>query len=187
MVTNINKHFAKGTTLLLLACKIKSWGVVKTILKLNPEKYASLFKTPGAQQKHPLYHQDDSKSSCLLLALEDGQLDICEKIVDIVDVYTLRCIHIVEDKNISTYVEDKIKNGDEELKDLRKRINEKLGKNCDKKKIKKKTQNNISCDFEGCYLKFPDEKIPHSTFYSGPKSDGFSSTIWITRLTPMIS
>ena len=32
---NISKHFAKNTTLLHLACKTKSWGIVKAILSLN--------------------------------------------------------------------------------------------------------------------------------------------------------
>ena len=74
----INKHFAKKTTLLLLAAKTKSWGVVKAILELDPVKYPILFTDPEPKslKKHPLYHQDDSKTNCLNVAIEDGQVEI---------------------------------------------------------------------------------------------------------------
>ena len=97
----ISKHFSRKTTLLLLASKTKSWNIVRAILHLSPEKYPSLFtKEGGIQSKHPLYHQDESKSNCLHLALEDKQLDLCQLIIGNVDQYTLKTMPVVDGKTV---------------------------------------------------------------------------------------
>jgi len=94
----VNKHFSRNTTLALLCCKTKNWNLMKALLELDPEKYPTLFSKDTEKCKckdiclckHHLYFQDDSKANCLHLALEDGQLDICQMIIDKVDVYTLK-------------------------------------------------------------------------------------------------
>ena len=97
----ISKHFSRNTTLLLLASKTKSWNIVRAILQLSPEKYPSLFsKEGGIQSKHPLYHQDESKSNCLHLAFEDRQLDLCKLIIGNVDQYTLKTMPVVGQKTV---------------------------------------------------------------------------------------
>ena len=90
----VNKHFSRNTTLALLCCKTKNWNLMKALLELDPGKYPTLFSKDTEKFKckdiclckHHLYFQDDSKANCLHLALEDGQLDICQMIIDKVDV-----------------------------------------------------------------------------------------------------
>ena len=97
----VSKHFSRKTTLVLLASKTKSWNIVRSILHLNPSKYPTLFtKVGGVQSKHPLYHQDESKSNCLHLAFEDRQLDICQLIIGNVDQYTLKTMPVVGGKTV---------------------------------------------------------------------------------------
>ena len=108
----VNKYFSKNTTLLLLCCKTKNWNVMKALLELDPEKYPTLFSKDTDKCKcksiclckHHLYFQDDSKANCLHLALEDGQLDICQMIIDKVDVYTLKTCPIDGNKAALKYI-----------------------------------------------------------------------------------
>ena len=140
----INKHFSKKTTLLLLAAKTKSWGIVKAILELDPAKYPSLFQDPDPKtmEEHPLYHRDESKANCMYLAIEDGEIDICEMIIDRVDVRTLKSSIVcykkdqatnkIKDQNTLKILEEKISEGQSDFEYVKSIFEEKCGKKKEK-------------------------------------------------------
>ena len=99
-----------------------------------PEKYPSLFQAPEAQKKHRLFHQDESKANCLWLALEDGQFDICQMIIDKVDIFTLKSATISGNRNALKVIEDKIKEGADEFEEMKEALENKIGKK--KQKVK---------------------------------------------------
>ena len=101
---------------------------MKALLHLDPVKYPSLFNSPGNQKKHPLYHQDESRANCLHLAIEDGQIEICHKIIGLLDVFSLKTMPIVDNKTASKYVKEKISEGFDEFIELRDFIEENLQK-----------------------------------------------------------
>ena len=128
------KYISKNTTLFLLACKTKSWNIVKALLQLDPDRYPTLLKSVGQMKKHPLYIQDDSGANCLHLAIEDKQFDIARKIINIVDVYSLKNMIIVQDQTLLQYLEDVLqKDKSKELQALKALVQEEI---C-KKKLKK--------------------------------------------------
>ena len=53
-----------------------------------------------------MYFQDDSKANCLHLALEDGQMEICEMIIERVDVHTLKTVPIEGTKHALAYIKE---------------------------------------------------------------------------------
>ena len=124
-----SRHYARNTTLLLLAAKTKSWSVVKAILQLDPEEYPSLLKEVGNQKKHPLYHQDESKANCFHLAIEDFQIDICQMIITLVDVYTLKTIPISGGQTALKFINQKVREGFDDFEKLQISIIRKIQKN----------------------------------------------------------
>ena len=123
----ISPHFYRNTTLLMLAAKTKSWGVVKAILNLPPNEYPSLFEEEGLMKKHPLYHEDDSKANLLYLAIEDEQDEVCAKIIEHVDEYTLRTAAVFDGKTALQFIDEKRRfGGCEEIVDLMDVISEKV-------------------------------------------------------------
>ena len=119
---------------MLIASKAKSWNIVRALLQLDPDRYPTLLKSVGQMKKHPLYIQDDSGANCLHLAIEDKQFDIARKIINIVDVYSLKNMIIVQKQTLLQYLEDVLKKDkSKELQALKALVQEQI---C-KKKIKK--------------------------------------------------
>ena len=80
-------------------------------------------------KKHPLYVQDDSGANCLHLAIEDKQFDIARKIINIVDVYSLKNMIIVQDQTLLQYLEDVLqKDKSKELQALKALVQEEICK-----------------------------------------------------------
>ena len=78
----------RKTTLFLMACKANKWNIVRALLKLDPEKYPSLFRK--SDKEHPLYHVDDHKMNPLFLALKSEQIEICKIMIEKIDTKTLK-------------------------------------------------------------------------------------------------
>ena len=115
------------------------------LLKLDPEKYPSLLK--NCKKKHPLYHQDDHGTNSLLLALQSEQLEICQMMIEIIDVYTLKSVSLSSNKTLLNYVTDSM-SGSNIQKILIECIEAKIGKKKNKKgKNKKVKRNGSSCGF----------------------------------------
>ena len=135
----VNKYFSKNTTLPLLCCKTKNWNVMKALLELDHEKYPTLFSQDRDKCKcsksiclckHHLYFQDDSKANCLHLALEDGQKEICEMIIERVDVHTLKTVPIEGTKHALAYIKEMERTGNDfpGLGQLRTLVEQKIAK-----------------------------------------------------------
>ena len=118
----VSSFYSRNTTLLLLAAKTKSWNVVKAILELDPEEFPNYLKARPNNKKHPLYDQDDSKANLLHMAIEDGQVDVCLIIIDIVDVYTLKNVPVKDKKTALALIQEKLVSGFEEWSVLKDKI-----------------------------------------------------------------
>ena len=121
------------------------------MLELNPESYPTLFTNPVNIPVHPLYFQDESKSTCLYLAINDSQIDICKMIIQKVDDYTLREIEVVENLTVLEVLQQILKSdgkyhefertGFLELKNL---VEEKVEKGVSEDRIQRKKMMNIN-------------------------------------------
>ena len=126
----ITPHYAKSTTLFILACQNNCWGIVKAMLDLNPERYPRLFQDPEprSQAKHPLFHESDLRGNCLHYAIEDGQLDICKLIIEKVDASTLRTKTIQNNKTAKFIIQEKIDQGNTDFREIKDLIASKIVK-----------------------------------------------------------
>ena len=127
----VNKYFARDTTLLIIAAKTNSWAVVRAIL----ESYPQMFETKNDNQKHVLYHQDDSKTSLVQQALEKGEIDILKIIITYVDVFTLKTIPVHDGKTLKKILAEKIKLDELQYLELLPGVEEKLAKKAKKRKV----------------------------------------------------
>ena len=78
-----NKLYAKKTTLLLLCCRTGKWKIAASILNLYPVD---------------VRHKDAKGSNPLHLAIQANKPEISEKIIDMMDPFTLKT-DIDVDKN----------------------------------------------------------------------------------------
>ena len=135
----------RNTTLFLMACKANKWNIVMALLKLNPEKYPSLFKKCG--KKHSLYDLDEHKTNPLILALQSEQIDICKIMIEKVDAETLKKETVTEKKTAMKYVTEEM-TGSNSQKLLIDCIEAKIGKNKNKKNQSKSVKKKgSSCGF----------------------------------------
>ena len=79
-----SEHFAKRTTLLVLACKTNKWDIVEILLK---------------NYKIDVNHKDAGGSNALHLAISAGKADVCKLMIPLIIVDNLKSEVNVENKN----------------------------------------------------------------------------------------
>ena len=79
-----SKHYARGTTLMLLACKFHRWDVVKSLLN----SYII-----------DVNHKDADGSNALHLAIVAGEVEICELMINIIEPKDLKSVVNYENKH----------------------------------------------------------------------------------------
>ena len=107
---DLNFNFRKvprNTSALMVAGRISCWSLVGTILDLNPQKYPKLL-TSKTNTIHPLFEKDSSGETLFHLAYENnkdsGEYNICEKLITIVDEFTLTNAYIIDDETALQYL-----------------------------------------------------------------------------------
>ena len=95
---------------------------MKAIVQLKKENYPILFSRKG------LYLSDDSNAHCLLLVIEDGQVDICEEIIDKIDRDIIKSVNNLHGKTVRQVLDQKMKGGEStlEMEQIQKYISNKL-------------------------------------------------------------
>ena len=101
------RRVPRYTSVLMVAGRISCWSLVGSILDLNPQKYPNLL-TSKTDTIHPLFEKDNSGETIFYMAYENkkdsGDYNICEKLVTIVDEFTLTNAHIIGDETAIQYL-----------------------------------------------------------------------------------
>ena len=105
------KTVPRNTSVIMLAGRISCWNLVASILDLNPQKYPTLLASKS-NTIHPLFENDSSGETIFFMALEDNdesdKYNICEKLVKVVDGFTLINAHVVGDETAIEYLYRKL-------------------------------------------------------------------------------
>ena len=88
-----SKCYARRTTLLLIACKTKRWGVVQSLLKTYTLN---------------VNHKDADGSNALHLAVNETQVETCKMMIDMIDLNGLKSEVNGENKNALMLVTGKL-------------------------------------------------------------------------------
>ena len=92
------RRVPRNTSVLMVAGRISCWSLVGSILDLDPQRYPNLL-TSKTNTIHPLFEKDTSGETLFHMAYENkkdsGEYNICEKLITIVDEFTLTNAHII--------------------------------------------------------------------------------------------
>ena len=105
------KLVPRNTSVIMVAGRISCWNLVASILDLKQQKYPSLLASK-ANTIHPLFEKDCSGETIFFMALEDkdesDKYNISEKLVRIVDGFTLTNANVIGDEKAVEYLYRKL-------------------------------------------------------------------------------